>query len=175
MTNPELEARVAELEQAVRQLQRRDQAPSAPTGDSPAESAPPTSGSPFWALEELERQMPGAVLMTGSVDVPEAGPVRWQVGQPADALLEQDWTEQAAALDALAHPARLTILRLVMNGVRTTAELLQQDSLGTTGQLHHHLRQLVAAGWLTSPRRGRYEVPAPRVVPLLVTMMAATR
>ena len=44
-----------------------------------------------------------------------------------------------------------------------------------THQLHHHLRQLVAAGWLASTRRGHYEVPAARVVPLLVTVLAAHR
>lgn len=70
---------------------------------------------------------------------------------------------------------RLTILQLIMNGVRSTADLLGQDTLGTTGQLHHHLRQLVAAGWLTSTRRGRYEVPPQRVIPLMVTLMAANR
>ena len=168
------------LERAVEELRER----AAPASDAAAGSGTSspagadrsaTEEDPFWALDGLEHRMPGSVLMTGSLDVPEAGPVRWQVAQHGEALLEQDWTELAGTLDALAHPARLTILRLVMNGIRTTAELLQQDSLGTTGQLHHHLRQLVAGGWLTSPRRGHYEVPATRVVPLLITVLAATR
>ncbi len=62
-----------------------------------------------------------------------------------------------------------------MRGVRTTAALLAEDSLGTTGQLHHHLRQLVAAGWLSVVKRGEYAVPAQRAVPLLVIMLAARR
>lgn len=169
MTDSELEDRIVALERAVAALQQRDAA-----RDSTA-SAPVDGDDVFWALTELERRSPGTVLITGSVEVPEAGPVRWQVGQHGDALLQQDWTEVATTLDALAHPARLSILRLVMTGVRTTADLLQQEPVGTTGQLHHHLRQLVAAGWLTSPRRGHYEVPAPRVVPLLVTVLSATR
>jgi len=47
--------------------------------------------------------------------------------------------------------------------------------LGTSGQVHHHVRQLVAAGWLRPTARGRYEVPVDRVVPLLVAWAAAGR
>ena len=47
-------------------------------------------------------------------------------------------------------------------------------SLGTTGQLHHHLRALVAAGWLASTGRGSWQVPASRVIPLLVVVIATT-
>jgi len=169
MVDPELEARIVTLERAVAALQQRD------VRDTPTAPAPVDGDDTFWALTELERRSPGTVQMTGSVEVPEAGAVRWQVTQHGDTLLQQDWTEVATTLDALAHPARLSILRLVMTGVRTTADLLQQETVGTTGQLHHHLRQLVAAGWLTSPRRGHYEVPAPRVVPLLITVLSATR
>jgi len=62
----------------------------------------------------------------------------------------------------------------VLNGAATTAELAEDETLGTTGQLHHHLRALVAAGWLTSAGRGRWTIPGPRVVPLLVVVVAAT-
>ena len=49
------------------------------------------------------------------------------------------------------------------------------EGLGTTGQLHHHLRQLKAAGWLHQTGRGTYEVPARRVVPLLTMIQGARR
>ncbi|MFP5020152.1 ArsR/SmtB family transcription factor [Pseudonocardia phyllosphaerae] len=168
------DARLRALERAVADLQaaRADAADESSGTGAPGDAAP---GDALWALTELERRAPGAVLMAGSVDVPDAGPVRWQYGLSGDALRDTDWTELAGTLDALAHPARLSILQLVLNGVRTTAELLEQESVGTTGQLHHHLRQLVAAGWLASARRGHYEVPAARVVPLLVTVLAARR
>ena len=68
---------------------------------------------------------------------------------------------------------RLRLAQLVLQGTETTAELAADADLGTTGQLHHHLRQLVAAGWLQSAGRGRYRVPAQRVVPLLAIVAAA--
>lgn len=72
-------------------------------------------------------------------------------------------------LSALAHPVRLQLLHRVLHGGRTVAEL--SEGLGTSGQLYHHLRQLVAEGWLATSGRGVYDVPPARVVPL-VTLLA---
>jgi hypothetical protein len=63
----------------------------------------------------------------------------------------------------------------VLSGVATAAELVQVDGVGTSGQVYHHLRQLVAVGWLRSAGGGRYEVPVGRVVPLLTTIVGARR
>jgi hypothetical protein len=77
-------------------------------------------------------------------------------------------------IDALSHAVRLRLLQRVLNGVTTTAELSEDDSLGTTGQLHHHLRALVAAGWLHSTGRGQWAVTPQRVIPLLVVLAATS-
>lgn len=171
---PELESRLAALEQAVARL-------TVPATDAPA-SIPVTSGSTpdvlpddLWVLNGLRERGVEGVLMAGALTVPAKGPVAWQYALTADDLLDLDWADAAATLDALSHPARLTILRLVVSGVHSTAALLEQEALGTTGQLHHHLRQLVAAGWLSVVKRGEYAVPAPRVVPLLIMILAAQR
>jgi len=99
-----------------------------------------------------------------------AGPV---TSSDLNALLEAYWDTAAEPLAALGHPVRLAVLRGVLTGLHTTAELAALDRLGTTGQLYHHLRQLQAAGWLRSTGRGRYDVPATRVIPLLVILTAA--
>ncbi|WP_431074769.1 ArsR/SmtB family transcription factor [Microbacterium phyllosphaerae] len=142
--------------------------------DAPdADAAPAGSDDPLWFVNELGRRAPGAVMMAGAVDT-AAGPVRWQYGLMADGLLSEDWSDLARPLEALGHPARIELVRQVMRGAHTTAELLQLEHLASSGQLYHHLRQLVSAGWLVSPRRGHYEVPAARVVPLLVLTMIAS-
>lgn len=143
-------------------------------GDGPANDTLPDGG--FWALEGLRARVDdpaGAVLLTGSVELVAGVPHVWQQGATTTSLLESDWSAHAATLDALGHPVRLQLLQLVATGVQRTSELASAEGLGTSGQLHHHLRQLVAAGWLRSAGRGRYEVPAPRVVPLLVVLAAA--
>lgn len=128
----------------------------------------------LWLVNTLARHAPGVVMMAGVVEVP-AGPIRWQYGLRAEDLLDRDWSEFARPVEALGHPVRLELVRRILTGTQTTAELLELDQFASTGQLYHHLRQLVSAGWLVSPRRGHYEVPAPRIVPLLVlTMIAAS-
>ena len=158
---PDLEARVAALEEALARL--------APARPAPAEEAPVPD---LWLVETLRERHPrGAVAFGGTVAVGK-GDVAWQWGADAESLREADWSSAAGVFDALAHPVRLHLLQRVLNGTVSTADLALDDALGTTGQLHHHLRALVAAGWLQSVGRGTWAVPAPRVVPLLVVVSA---
>lgn len=185
----DLEQRVAELE---RRLDALESGPAAAVG-APAGT--------FWALEGLKEQLAevpsGGVLFTGAVRLPPIGgrdsgegrehgeegaaerkgekerAYEWQYGAVTDELLASDWSETAEAFAALGHGLRLRLLREVLAGRASATELAELDDVGTSGQIYHHLRQLTAAGWLRSAGRGRYEVPAGRVVPLLVALTAA--
>ena len=161
---PTLEERLAALERTVAEL----------TG-APASAPPgPTAEQDFWVLDELRRRHPeGAVVFAGTAAVGK-GEVAWQWGAPSEDLREADWTEASGVFDALAHPVRLRLLQRVLNGAGSTSELALDESMGTTGQLHHHLRALVAGGWLVSTGRGRWAIPPQRVVPLLVVVSAGT-
>ncbi|GGM21601.1 transcriptional regulator [Micromonospora sonchi] len=168
----EVEKRLAALEAQVAALVER-------VGGGADGPATPPEGA-FWALDGLKQRLPadddhpGAVLYTGTVHV--AGQrYDWQYGRAVDDLLADGWAELPAALSALAHPVRLRLLREILGGRQGTGELAGIEELGTTGQLHHHLRQLTAAGWLRSAGRGRYAIPAERVVPLLAILTAAGR
>lgn len=155
---------------------RREVADLAASLSTEGRPASPLDAGAFWALEGLRARVEdpaGAVLFTGTVELQPGEPHAWQQGATTASLLESDWAELVPTLDALAHPVRLQLLRLVATGTRRTADLGAAEGLGTSGQLHHHLRQLVAAGWLRSAGRGSYEVPATRVVPLLTILTAA--
>lgn len=167
----DINARLADLEARIERLEAR--AAPAPAGrtverDRTAAYDPEV----FWALEGVRARAKGngAVLLTGTVELPTGERAEWQEAFPVESLLEADWSLCADALAALGHPIRLVLLREILRGARTTADLSAIEELGTTGQLYHHLRQLVAVGWLRTSGRGRYEVPAPKVVPLLVMM-----
>lgn len=165
----ELEERVAELERRMAALERADR------------PAPEVTDETFWALEGLKAQLAeagapgkdGAVLFTGSVRLPTEERYEWQFGALTERLLDEDWTETADSFAALGHPVRLRLLREILGGRRTAADLAELAEIGTTGQIYHHLRQLTGAGWLHTSGRGRYEVPGTRVVPLLVVLTAA--
>jgi Helix-turn-helix domain len=162
----ELEPRLADLEARVARLEET-------SGEPPTDTA---AESTFWALEGLKARMPdpGGVLFTGAVTLEDGKRAEWQQAFATDAVLDAVG-DQAAPLSALAHPVRLLILREMLRGERSAAELGAHERLGTSGQTYHHMRQLVAAGWLRSTGRGRYAVPAERVVPLLVAIAAVTR
>ncbi|MGI5426893.1 ArsR/SmtB family transcription factor [Streptomyces sp. CA-179760] len=163
----ELEARVADLERRLAALEGAHRA------------GPRLDESDFWALNGLKEQLAelgapdGGILYTGSVRLPTGEPYTWQMGALTEGLLEEDWTAAAESFAALGHPVRLRLLREVLGGRRTAAELAELDEVGTTGQVYHHLRQLTGTGWLHTTGRGRYEVPAQRVVPLLVAVATA--
>lgn len=166
MAEETLAERVARLEERVARLE----------GPRPAAEGERPDGT-FWALDGLKDRVadPGGVLFTGAVTLPAGEHYEWQQGHPVDDLLADDWSQAAETLSALAHPVRLLLLREILQGSRTTAELAAHERLGTTGQLYHHLRQLVAAGWLRTTARGQYSVPGERVVPLLAVLAAARR
>lgn len=183
----ELEKRLTALEKRLAALELAEQ----PEKTARSRAAAPGAVSDFWALEGLRAELAGSgpsaggVLFTGSVRLPVHGAdapsegddarqtYEWQYGMPADALLEADWTEAAESFAALGHAVRMRLLREVLGGRQTVAELAALEDLGTTGQIYHHVRQLTSVGWLHTAGRGRYEVPPGRVIPLLVALVAS--
>ena len=150
------------------------------TSPSPASTGP--AGDTFWVLEGLRERHPdpGAVVLAGSVRLPDDRTLEWQEGRGTSDVLGQDWREAADLLAALGHPVRLALVQRFLAGATTVTEATApaddaDDGFGTTGQVYHHLRQLVAAGWLRSTGSGRYEVPPHRVVPLMSIVLGAHR
>ncbi|WP_330249846.1 winged helix-turn-helix domain-containing protein [Nocardia sp. NBC_00565] len=165
-----LEERLAELERRLAALElARD-------GNGPANGSAAPEG---WALrglhEEFADERNGGVMFAGSGRLPSDEQFGWQVQFSTDDIVAYDWDDAAECLAALGSPVRLRILREIIRGSRTAAELTDLDEVGTSGQIYHHLRQLAATGWLHTVGRGRFEVPPNRVVPLLVALATARR
>lgn len=184
----ELESRMDRLEEEGERPERCEdgectppdpdhaQAETAATG--PASSDPARQADhddPYWVLTGLQERYPDDdVVLYGGTMSTEGGGYRWQYGLPTQTVLDGDFADAAPALSALAHPVRLALLQAVLTGTHATADLSALPGLGTSGQVYHHLNQLSSAGWLRSPRRGRWEVPGERTIPLLALVMAAT-
>lgn len=163
-------------------------APADPATSGPAPAPPATTASataspaadnapddPYWVLTGMDARYPDddVVLYAGTFTA-DGGGYRWQYGLSSATILDGDFADAAPALSALAHPVRLSLLQAVLAGTHQTAELTALPGIGTSGQVYHHLNQLAAAGWLRSPRRGRWEVPGERTIPLLALIMAAS-
>ncbi len=163
----ELSQRLAHVEERLAALESTDRPPSAVE-----------QGDVFWALGGLKQRTsdsPGAVLMTGAVTVPKGHQAHWQMQGSVEELFESDFGSRAESLSALAHPVRLRLLQRLLTDASTVEEILETGDFGTSGQVYHHLRQLVAAGWATALGSGRYEIPPARIVPLLIMLLGVDR
>jgi DNA-binding transcriptional ArsR family regulator len=134
---------------------------------------PEASRDQFWALDRIAQDHPeGALVFAGQVNLPNGGQYVWQESELTDAQLQANWDDAAPILAALGHPTRLALLRAVLHGSHSTADLQANPEFAAAGKLYHHLRELQAAGWLALEGRGRYVIPAQRVIPLLILVRA---
>lgn len=147
--------------------------PATPQPSAAQPSAPADEEDPFWALTSLKEHAPapGAVVFAGAVDV-GAGHLEYQWGRPTEHLLATDWAEHAETVAALGHPLRLAMLRRLLDGEHTVAQLVDELELASTGVAYHHLSALQSGGWVVSPGRGSWALATPRVVPLLAILTA---
>lgn len=132
----------------------------------------------FWVLEGLRKQLGDASggLIYSGIAPTGAGPIEWQYAHTAEEILDLDDDHAATVaerLTALGSPIRLRLLLAVLRGTTSTADLSALDSMGTTGQIYHHVRILSAAGWLRPAGRGAVQVPPERVVPAMLALAAA--
>lgn len=141
------DARLAALEARVAALES--------AGSAPAPEAVDESG-----LVSYE----GAVRLHGEVS--------WRIGFSPAAVVDLPAGPTAEVLAALGHPVRLALVRRLLTGPASAAELQDAADLSSTGQVYHHLRALSAARVVEQDGRA-FRVPATGVVPVLTMLLAA--
>jgi DNA-binding transcriptional ArsR family regulator len=102
----------------------------------------------------------------------EDGAVTRRLGRRWDDVLAGA-TGTAAVLAALGNGTRLRIVVELLQGPVGTGDLAARLDWASSGQLFHHLRELLAAGVVHQPARGTYAIPRQHVVPLLALLSAA--
>ena len=102
------------------------------------------------------------------------GAVVWQIIRGWTDVLVEPGERSATLFGALASTSRLRIVTELMDGeVMTTADLARRLDQPSTGQLFHHLKELLAAGVIYQPGRGTYAIRREHAVPLLTILCAA--
>ncbi len=173
-----LEARVAALARRLEVLERQNETRPRRRGRRASEA----QGSDLALLDQLRkrdgrryrgRQMRGAVAYGGAVVFREREYL-WMREHPLPELSELEPSRLAQALATLGHPARLILLRALLQQPRTSQELQAILGVPSPGQLYHHLKELLAAGIVTQTRRSLYEVAGRQVVPVLAALAAVS-
>lgn len=141
-------------------------------------AATPPAGGRWWLLDQLTARQAerdgvrGAVAYGGIARTPGAGELVWQAEHAVADVLDTDLSSVAAVLAALGHPVRLELVRRILLGAHTLAQLQEVPGVRTSGQVHHHLRELRSAG-LVLAARNHFTIVPERVLPVLVAVAAA--
>ncbi|UJW36094.1 helix-turn-helix domain-containing protein [Saccharothrix sp. AJ9571] len=144
----ELSERVAELERRVAALEGHH---------TPAEEVPDDGG-----------------VITYAGQLTRPGELEWQVALPSSRVLALADQPRIEVLSALAHPARVAIVRrLAEHGSQPGAALQEAAELGSAGQFYHHLKALTGAGVVEQDKRGSYRLKPRAAIPALVLLAAA--
>uniref|UniRef100_UPI0031DBD9D7 ArsR/SmtB family transcription factor n=1 Tax=Saccharothrix mutabilis TaxID=33921 RepID=UPI0031DBD9D7 len=103
------------------------------------------------------------------------GRVSWRIDVTPERALSLADRPRIEVLAALAHPARVDIVRSLLAGGPQPATALQEAArLGSTGQLYHHLKALTGSGVVEQDKRGSYRLRSAATVPVLVLLTAAS-
>ncbi|WP_309112959.1 helix-turn-helix domain-containing protein [Saccharothrix sp.] len=103
------------------------------------------------------------------------GRVSWRIDVTPERALSLADRPRIEVLAALAHPARVDIVRcLLAQGPQPAAALQETARLGSTGQLYHHLKALTGSGVVEQDKRGSYRLRSAATVPVLVLLTAAS-
>lgn len=101
------------------------------------------------------------------------GTVAWQIVRSWDDVLGAPVEVSTRVLSALANATRLRIVGELLHGPVSTGDLAERLEQPSSGQLFHHLKELLAAGLVHQPVRGTYAIRRQHVVPLLAVLSAA--
>lgn len=101
------------------------------------------------------------------------GTVAWQMGRDWADVLRMVGPATAQLFAALGNPLRLRIVSELLVGQLSTGELADRLDQPSSGQLFHHLKELLGAGAIHQPVRGTYAIRPQHVVPLLGVLAAA--
>lgn len=88
-------------------------------------------------------------------------------------VLDVEPDQLARVFAALASPARVVLVRALLDGPLTSQELRARLDDPSVGQLYHHLNQLLAAGLVVQPGRSLYALPRGNEIALCVGLLAA--
>jgi DNA-binding transcriptional ArsR family regulator len=115
---------------------------------------------------------PGTVMYAGAGRIGDETIV-YQMNRSWAELTTAGASPLASGLVALASPTRVAIVQTLLRGRASKADLSAALDEPSSGQLYHHLKELMAAGLIHQPERAVYAIPAHRVVPVLALLAAA--
>ncbi|MEZ2189854.1 helix-turn-helix domain-containing protein [Corynebacterium sp. CCM 9204] len=151
----DLRKRVTDLESRVRKLEH----PEVP-GQSQNHADESEAGA-----------ITGTIHYSGELTAPRQ--LRWTITLDADTVRSVPSDGITEVLAAVSSPVRLIILRELLVEPASARQLQELLGYSSPGPLYHHLKPLQSAGIVARDGDGKYQIPGPGVVPLLILLAAA--
>ncbi len=160
---------VADLTRRVEQLERSRPAPRA----SAVTDGPLVQQmlDELWSSSD-DHGGGGTVVYAGAGPWAD-GTVAWQIGRGWPEIRQGAPDAVATLFGALSSSSRIRILCELVAGPVTTSDLGERLDQPSSGQMFHHLKELLAAGLIYQPERGTYAIRREDVVPLLAALSCA--
>jgi DNA-binding transcriptional ArsR family regulator len=114
----------------------------------------------------------GAIAYGGAIDLGKNRKLMWQAEKPFPALHDLDAANLIRIFSALASEARLTLIRALVHGPKTSTQLQITLGVDSPGQLYHHLKELLAVGIVEQHERSEYSLSPRKVIPFFVILGA---
>lgn len=167
-----LEDEVAALRAEVAALTERVPQQGAPDRSLPKSSHILGFGQDSTQLSE-EDTVQGTLTYEGEVQI--AGKQQ-QTEQQEElgAVFENAPHLLAPIFAAFANPHRIVILRALYHGPRTGQQLADILGMSTTGQLYHHLKELLAVRLIIQRGRSLYSIDPTKAIPIGIALMVAS-
>ncbi|MBI8999473.1 winged helix-turn-helix domain-containing protein [Corynebacterium sp. CCM 9185] len=128
-------------------------------------------GTPEPPLTDGDGAITGTVRYSGELTAPRQ--LRWTITLDAETARSVPSDGIAEVLAAVSSPVRLIILRELLVEPASARQLQELLGYSSPGPLYHHLKPLQSAGIVARDGDGKYQIPGPRVVPLLILLAAA--
>lgn len=156
--------RLTALEEQVSSQRQEEAASPFPQASGPSshELHPPQTGT-----------LQGTLRYAGSIQIGER-PFRFQQTLTIASIFEAAPEVFAQIFAALASPHRIIILRTLCERACTAQQLQEVLGMGSSGQLYHHLKELMAAGLITQRERSSaYTIDPAKVIPICAALSVA--
>jgi DNA-binding transcriptional ArsR family regulator len=115
----------------------------------------------------------GTLRYAGSIQIGER-PFRFQQTLTVASIFEAEPSLMASIFAALSSPHRVIILRTLCERACTAQQLQEVLGMGSSGQLYHHLKELMAAGLIAQRERSSaYTIDPAKVIPICAALMVA--
>jgi DNA-binding transcriptional ArsR family regulator len=131
------------------------------------------------AISDHESHLPqtgtlqGTLRYAGSIQIGER-PFRFQQTLTIASIFEAEPEVFAQIFAALSSPHRVIILRTLCERACTAQQLQEVLGMGSSGQLYHHLKELMGAGLITQRERSSaYTIDPAKVVPICAALSVA--